>query len=413
MGAIKERDYMFDTFRGILILCIPLSHFTKMSGGIYAKMYLGMSFDNTSLAGFIYITINVFVMQAFMFLSGYFSKKPERARQSAFRGVLWPYLVAMVMYFFIGKCLFGFKGGLDFSYPSFALWFLLALFMYRFFLVDMIKFRWLLPMALLMYMIVGQIHNFGEFLQVQRLFSYLPFFLLGYYCSKDRLAQLRSLKNRPALLALLGAALVASSIVLCYVGPGNVGWYLMNTSAAGFKHMPWYADVIMRFVLLIVGSGWIIFMMNILPNKQNFVSYIGTNTMPIYIFHLCLRYVFKYYGIYMGAISCLSVALIGVISFLYVKTGKKGLFAAVGIAAGIGIIIMFASGCLSPIYGMCPENQILFYVMVIGSALTAGLAFVCPFWVKAYDMITEGPVRASKLVEWLSWTKESQEAETK
>ena len=28
----KERDYMFDTFRGILMLSIPLSHFTQASG---------------------------------------------------------------------------------------------------------------------------------------------------------------------------------------------------------------------------------------------------------------------------------------------------------------------------------------------------------------------------------------------
>ena len=34
----KERDYMFDTFRGILMLLIPISHFTKASGNWYAVM---------------------------------------------------------------------------------------------------------------------------------------------------------------------------------------------------------------------------------------------------------------------------------------------------------------------------------------------------------------------------------------
>ena len=29
MGEIKQRDYMFDTFRGLLMLSIPMSHFTK------------------------------------------------------------------------------------------------------------------------------------------------------------------------------------------------------------------------------------------------------------------------------------------------------------------------------------------------------------------------------------------------
>jgi fucose 4-O-acetylase-like acetyltransferase len=75
----KQRDYMFDTFRGILMLSIPISHFTKASGNWYADMWGGAGWSQVHPTGFVYITINVFVMQAFMFLSGYFSKKPERA----------------------------------------------------------------------------------------------------------------------------------------------------------------------------------------------------------------------------------------------------------------------------------------------------------------------------------------------
>ena len=70
---IKERDYMFDTFRGILMLSIPVSHFTKASANWYQALY-EPGFAHVSFCGFMYITINVFVMQAFMFLSGYFSK---------------------------------------------------------------------------------------------------------------------------------------------------------------------------------------------------------------------------------------------------------------------------------------------------------------------------------------------------
>ena len=68
MSEIKQRDYMFDTFRGLLMWSIPISHFTRVAG----------HFSQGSLSGIIYITINVFVMQAFVFLSGYFSKKPDR-----------------------------------------------------------------------------------------------------------------------------------------------------------------------------------------------------------------------------------------------------------------------------------------------------------------------------------------------
>ena len=52
--TIKQRDYMFDTFRGLLMWSIPISHFTRVAG----------HFSQASLGGVVYITINVFVMQA-------------------------------------------------------------------------------------------------------------------------------------------------------------------------------------------------------------------------------------------------------------------------------------------------------------------------------------------------------------
>ena len=80
--TIKQRDYMFDTFRGLLMWSIPISHFTRVAG----------HFSQASLGGVVYITINVFVMQAFVFLSGYFSKKPDRSKETSFHTFMWPYL---------------------------------------------------------------------------------------------------------------------------------------------------------------------------------------------------------------------------------------------------------------------------------------------------------------------------------
>ena len=105
--AGKERDYMFDTFRGFLMLSIPISHFTKMTGNLYSSLYMGGGFPKETLFGFVYITINVFVMQAFMFLSGYFSKRPDRARETAFSTFMWPYLVFTFLYFLIRIPFFG------------------------------------------------------------------------------------------------------------------------------------------------------------------------------------------------------------------------------------------------------------------------------------------------------------------
>lgn len=396
MGEIKQRDYMFDTFRGLLILSIPMSHFTKMAGNQYGAMYLTGGFPEESLFGFVYITINVFVMQAFMFLSGYFSKKPERAQETAFSTFMWPYLVFTVIYYFI-RMFFMDGANLKLLTPPFALWFLFVLFFYRFFLKYMVKFNWLLPVSIMLYLLAGQVEEFGNFMSLGRALSYFPFFLLGYYCSKERLAWFQGLRKKPLLLVLLGVVLVGITFLLMH-SDVKVGWYLLKQSVDSFPNMLWWEDSLMRILLFFVASGWIIFMVNIIPSKKSFISYIGMNTMPIYVFHLTLRYVVEFYGIYVGVISCLVVAWFAVIS-LVLK--NKYVYGAAIVLSIAGCYLLFSSGCLAPLYGLVPENIYLLYVLVYGGALLCGVSFVAPFWVKLYDLLVAGPVRGSKLATWM------------
>ena len=404
----KERDYMFDTFRGILMLCIPLSHFTKAAGNWYADMYYGAGFYSNTLSGFIYITINVFVMQAFMFLSGYFSKKPERDRETAFRGVLWPYLVFTTITLIAA---WGFDApiGKYFSYltPSFALWFLVALFLYRYFLVDIVKFKWALPMSIFM-MFAAAIIPFGQFMALGRVFSYFPFFLIGYYCSKETLDKVRRLNN--GIVALLGAALVFMTIWLMKTGP-NPSWFLLKTDCSNFD-MAWYVDVFYRFVVFALACGWIVFMVNILSSKYNFLCYIGTNTMPIYLFHLGLRHVFTQYSVYVGAIATLFVAWFSGISLLHKKHNNWAVSIIITVLSIAAIVYICSTGMLEPLYGGCPKNIVLFYVISIGSALLAGVSLCAPFWVKLYDLLTEGPLRSSMMVQWLQGKKDEDNEES-
>ncbi len=395
---IKQRDYMFDTFRGILMLSIPVSHFTKASANWYQYLY-EPGFAHQSLCGFVYITINVFVMQAFMFLSGYFSKKPDRARETAFRGVLWPYLVFTTITMIAG---YGFNVGIGkwFSYltPPFALWFLFALFLYRFFLRDIIKFRWALPMSIVMMFAAGFL-PFGEYLAFGRVFSYFPFFLIGYYCSKETLDRVRTLKKKPVILVLLAAVLVGISIWLCFYGP-RLSWFLLKGSAESL-HVPLVEDFFMRMLVFALACGWIVLMVNILPSKQNFLCHVGTNTMPVYIFHLGLRHIVKIKGLYLGAIATLIVAWFSLISLLHRKHNNWVLSTIITVLSIAGAIWLWNCGVLDPLVGLVPKNKVLFYIVLYGSALLAGVSLVAPFWVKLYDILTEGFLKAPFMVRWL------------
>lgn len=419
MTGLKQRDYMFDTFRGLLILSIPMSHFTKMAGNAYGSMYLTGGFPEESLFGFMYITINVFVMQAFMFLSGYFSKKTDRAQETAFSTFMWPYLVFTVIYYFIRMF---FMGGatLKLLTPPFALWFLFVLFFYRFFLKYMARYDWLLPVSLILYLLAGQISEFDSFMALGRALSYFPFFLLGYYCSKERLAQLQQLKRKPILLVLLGLALVGISLLLMHTDI-KVGWYLLKSSVDNFPNMMWWEDTLMRILLFFTACGWIIFMINIIPSKKNFLSFVGINTMPVYVFHLTLRYVIEYYGIYIGVISCLVTAWFAIMSLIHRKIcnglnsesaeseKSPGSISICNIVYGIAILLsiaafylLYSSGILTPLYGLIPKNIYYLYILVYGGALICGLSFVSPFWIKLYDLLVDGPKCGSRFAAWLN-----------
>jgi len=397
--AGKERDYMFDTFRGLLMLSIPISHFTKMTGNLYSSLYMGGGFPKETLFGFVYITINVFVMQAFMFLSGYFSKRPDRARETAFSTFMWPYLVFTFLYFLIRIPFFG-SSHLTFLSPPFALWFLFSLFFYRFFLKDMVKFRWLLPVAIVLGLLAGQVKEWGDFLALGRTMSYFASFMIGYYCSAERLRWCQKLREHKVLLVMLGVMLVAASIVLCYVGP-NVGWYLLRESYHSFR-ITWWQDIFMRAIILVISCLWIIFCVNVIPSKKGFLAYVGANTMPVYMFHLTLRYVIKFYGLYIAFIGCLIVAWLGIISLIY-KKGKisKTLYVFLELASIAGFVALFASGVLSPLYGGCPENIYLTYLVCYGGAIICGVSFVTPFWVDLYDFLINGTNKLPQITRWL------------
>ena len=172
-----------------------------------------------------------------------------------------------------------------------------------------------------------------------RIVSYFPFFVLGYYCQAEHVAKIKSMKRWKVYL--LGVILVAISVYLAYgVTDIPVEWYLMRRPGAEIG-VAWYADVIGRLLLSVLGCAWIIFMMNFLPSKDNYLAYVGRNTMPVYIFHLVVRQWIKRHGI------------------------------------GLGLIAI-------------PSNPVLYYVLIYGLASLCVVTFSSKPVVKFYDFCVDG-----------------------
>ena len=114
----KTRDYLFDNYKVLLIFLVVVGHFIQPAYGsnpfIDAVKWMIVSFH----------------MPAFIFISGYFSKRDIPFGVSV-RKLFVPYLVYEVVYYLFYTFIIQKETGLYLTRPKFSLWYLLALFAWR------------------------------------------------------------------------------------------------------------------------------------------------------------------------------------------------------------------------------------------------------------------------------------------
>lgn len=165
----KERNYLFDNMKVLLTFFMVSAHYIRISG----------SFDVSSFGGFFYIIAFSFIMQGFLFVSGYFSKNVDKCRLGAAKNFLLPYILLMPVMFVVRLGVFG-DAKFDLLSPSHALWFLLVLFVYRFMIKDLEKVPGILILSAGLLLASGCFSSLGRKLALGRICSFLFFFILGY-----------------------------------------------------------------------------------------------------------------------------------------------------------------------------------------------------------------------------------------
>lgn len=269
-SAAPERDFLFDNMRAILIILVVWGH-----------VLTSMIFDYNSIK-MIYFFLFFFHMPAMAFISGYFSKNLEKSRSSAFVTILVPYLILNVFnYLFkmyiIQEPHFGFR----FFRPLWGLWYLLALFLWKFFLKDLVKIRFLLPLSFLLGILSGYSKEFSEYLALGRVVCFLPFFLLGYYCTKEHVEKLRRLPK------LISAAIVTVTALLSvYIVRKNIFKVEVLYLRKPFPEASEMTQMLYRILVYVVAVAMIAALINLTSQKRSFLSKLGTSTMTVYVLHL-------------------------------------------------------------------------------------------------------------------------------
>lgn len=196
MENIKERNYLFDNIKAIMIFLMVFAHFLE-----YIPSFKAEVMD---------VCIYTFHMPLFVFISGYFSKNVDKCRKKAFMSCMVPCLIFNTLYVLIYNALNGFTLKIFPMFPEYLFWFLFSLFFWRICLKDLIKIKFVLPLVFLVSLYAGCFREIGRFLSFSRILTFLPYFLMGYFCDMRTIEKIRKI---PKLFSVIALAVVFSGVV--------------------------------------------------------------------------------------------------------------------------------------------------------------------------------------------------------
>ena len=313
-----ERNYRMDNLKCLLIFAVVFGHMLEL--------FMGKN-DGFKV---IYLVIYSFHMPLFAFVSGVFARySPEKIRNH----LIYPYVVFQILYLLFANNVLEKEAEVQFTTPYWLLWYLFASIAWNL-LLPLVQgggFTWrkkavVLTAAFLAGILIGFDDKAGYYLSFSRIVEFFPYFLMGAYyrewsdrrkteapekrslagfqsfpdgASPVRTGQpeaageagsagaflkqrIRKAAARPVFALCLGALLCA----LIYVITENVdeikyAW-LYGSVSYETGNYSW------RFRLLSIGAAllWLVFFLVSIPaRKIPFLSYIGANTMPVYLLH--------------------------------------------------------------------------------------------------------------------------------
>ena len=306
MQKKKNRNYLFDNMKVVLIFFVVAAHFIRISG----------HFDPTDFGGVFYTISFAFIMQGFFFVSGYFSHNTEKCRRGAVKAFLLPYFVISTI-IYVAEYLITGETVVNYLRPRFGLWFLLAMFTYRFMIRDLSKIPHILPISFILYFASGCFPFLGKELALGRIFAFLFFFIAGYSFKWEYIENFRAVSKRLTLV-VAGFLIAASSFIAEFDMIPVEMWHLKESySVYGISNIE---GMLLRLIMFMMTAGWLFVITSLTPDKKIYVSDIGAMTVTVFVCHLPIPNILKYVSIpfdnsFLVYGSCIALALVVIYLF--------------------------------------------------------------------------------------------------
>lgn len=274
MMTKEARNSYFDNLKGILIFLVVFAHYLS-AGFIYSGNY-------QTAPNALYSLIYMFHMPLFVFVSGYFSKNTEKCRSSAFSQLLLPYLLVNTLCILMDHFILGGDLSNPLFYPYSNLWYLIALFLYRYFAGDLSKLRGSWLWTLLLALGSSLLTPGKNWLLLGNCITFMPFFFLGLETTPDMVKKLRRFPKWLCALVLLAAWMGCYVCIGCWdISITSLGFF-NETLPLRLSSLPRVGLILLRYLIAAVLG---ICLMNLVPETPCFLTKLGRNTMVIFLFH--------------------------------------------------------------------------------------------------------------------------------
>ncbi|MET9252492.1 acyltransferase family protein [Streptomyces sp. NPDC003717] len=271
--SAPRRDAFFDNAKYLAIVLVGVGH------------AWGQILDGNRTVETLYRFVYTFHMPAFIIISGYFSRSfdlsPKRVKR-LITGVVVPYVVFEFAYSMHWRLLGG-DPGHDISLldPTYLLWFLCALFVWRLTTPIWRTLRWPLPVALVIAALASMTPTIADDLNMQRVLQFLPCFVLGLCLRPEHFALVR---RRAVRIASVPVAALAVAVAWWSVPRMTNDWFYRNVPAQS-TGSPWWTGPVLTLALFgcsVVLSAcfyaWV-------PGRRMWFTALGAGTIYGYLLH--------------------------------------------------------------------------------------------------------------------------------
>lgn len=271
-----RRDPYIDNLRFLLIILVVIGHFLSQLTRIKELKYL-------------YYIIHIFHMPCFVFISGYVSKHVHKNGTFNTRKIMA--LFWMFLLFKIGNYICtGMKGKLNLFNVKDAPWYLLALVFWTMAIpfLEKCNKKFVLITTILLALICGYDSSIGSFMVLSRTIVFLPFFILGFYTTKEHLDKLLNLRLRIPAILLPFSSFFILTVIYPYVKPFVKIVFAGSPYVSIFKKY-WHYGAFIRLFWYILAFVFSISFLLLVPRVKLFFTVLGERTLPVYILHILLR----------------------------------------------------------------------------------------------------------------------------